>query len=96
MDVDSPVQASSPSAENKTPAVNGTNGVKKDDEAPAPPPHKSPSPPARPTPEEAEAFKTAGNTFYKNKEFRKAIEEYSKGRLSAETRGSAVLTCFSH
>lgn len=61
------------------PSSNGnTNG-----EAPAPPPHKSPpaspeAPPA-PTPEDAEAFKTTGNKFYKAKEYRKAIEEYTKG-----------------
>ena len=60
---------------NSTPVVNG--------EAPAPPPHKSnptsPATPAAPTPEDAEAFKAAGNKFYKEKNYKKAIEEYTKG-----------------
>ncbi|TVY47552.1 DnaJ-like protein subfamily C member-like protein [Lachnellula occidentalis] len=52
------------------------------EEGPAPPPHKSnpssPTAPAAPTPEEAEAFKNAGNKHYKAKEYKKAIEEYTK------------------
>jgi DnaJ family protein C protein 7 len=65
-----------------TPPVNGSNGTA-DAQAPTPPPHKSPpaspeAPPA-PTPEDAEAFKTAGNKLYKAKEYKKAIEEYTKG-----------------
>jgi DnaJ family protein C protein 7 len=65
-----------------SPKVNGTNGTS-NVEGPVPPPHKSnptsPAPIAAPTPEEAEAFKTAGNKFYKAKEYKKAIEEYTKG-----------------
>jgi DnaJ homolog subfamily C member 7 len=62
-----------------------TNGRKDsvNGEGPVPPPHKSnptsPVPIAAPTAEEAEAFKTAGNKFYKAKEYKKAIEEYTKG-----------------
>ena len=52
-------------------------------EGPVPPPHKSnptsPAPAAAPTTEQAEEFKTAGNKFYKAKEWKKAIEEYTKG-----------------
>lgn len=63
--------------------VNGTNGAP-NGEGPVPPPHKSnptsPAPVAAPTPEEAEAFKAAGNKFYKAKEYKKAIEEYTKGK----------------
>lgn len=63
------------------PKINGTN--KTEDEGPVPPPHKpnptSPVAAPAPTPEDAEAFKTAGNKFYKAKEYRKAIEEYTKG-----------------
>lgn len=61
-------------------ATNGTNG-----QAPAPPPHKSPptSPAATLTVEDAEAFKTAGNKFYKAKEYGKAIDEYTKGQLAS-------------
>ncbi|UNI14029.1 hypothetical protein JDV02_000710 [Purpureocillium takamizusanense] len=49
------------------------------DEAPAPPPHKSnPSSPV-PTPmEDAEAYKAAGNRFFKERIYSKAIEQYTK------------------
>lgn len=76
-----------------TPKVNGRkdssanipNGSA-DSQGPVPPPHKSN--PSSPTPvvytvEDAEAFKTAGNKFYKAKEWRKAIEEYTKGTIVA-------------
>lgn len=68
------------------PQTNGANGTDEMDAVgPVPPPHKSnPSSPvavAPPTPEDAEAFKTAGNKFYKAKEYKKAIEEYTKGDL---------------
>jgi len=66
-----------------SPKVNGTNGSV-NTEGPVPPPHKSnptsPTPAAAPTLEEAEAFKTAGNKFYKAKEYKKAIDEYTKGK----------------
>lgn len=64
------------------PSGNGVNGAAKG-KAPTPPPHKSaptsPAPAAVPTAEDAEAFKTAGNKFYKAKEYKRAIEEYTKG-----------------
>ncbi|KAH6897204.1 hypothetical protein B0T10DRAFT_179603 [Thelonectria olida] len=49
------------------------------DEAPPPPPHKSnPSSPT-PTPrDDAESYKAAGNRFFKEKNYAKAIEQYSK------------------
>ncbi len=94
MDVDS--SAAQPVADQKenmpgsfggTNCANGT-ADKMDvdtDEAPVPPPHKSaPASPVEkpaPTPEEAEAFKNAGNTHYKAKEYGKAIVEYTKGKL---------------
>ena len=65
-----------------TPKTNGMDGSTKE-AGPVPPPHKSnptsPAPAASPTAEEADAFKTTGNKFYKAKEYKKAIEEYSKG-----------------
>jgi DnaJ family protein C protein 7 len=91
MDIDSdgPAAPSSPAPQSNMPGSfdipksNGTNGST-NGEGPVPPPHKSnptsPVPPAAPTPEEAEAFKTAGNKFYKAKEYKKAIEEYTKGK----------------
>lgn len=69
-----------------SPKTNGSSAAKDantNGDAPAPPPHKSnptsPAAAAPPTPEEAEAFKANGNKFYKNKEYKKAIEEYTKG-----------------
>jgi DnaJ family protein C protein 7 len=75
--------------ESPTPKSNGTNGPvnppkDKDQEGPTPPPHKSnptsPTPAPVPVVDEAEAFKAAGNKFYKAKEYKKAIEEYTKGK----------------
>ena len=93
MDVDSegpngaptspPPQANMPGAFD-SPKPNGTPAAS-NGEGPVPPPHKSnPTSPAAaspPTVEEAEAFKAAGNKFYKAKEYKKAIEEYTKGML---------------
>lgn len=81
-DADAPSSPQSPMPGSfDTQKVNGSaNG-----EVPAPPPHKSSpsSPVAAPvTPEEAETFKNEGNTFFKNKEYRKAIESYTKGMTS--------------
>lgn len=109
VDTDVHAQPSSPPAEkipgafNSAPnGVNGTTDKDKDSMdvdsgAPTPPPHKSPptSPVAAapPTPEEAEAFKNAGNKHYKAKEYRKAIEEYTKGTFIQRTHtGNVILT----
>jgi len=82
---DAPASASTPApapAPVPAPKMNGTpvNG-----DGPVPPPHKSnptsPAAPVAPTPEDAEAFKAAGNKFYKEKNYKKAIEEYTKGTL---------------
>ena len=54
-----------------TPAQNG-------DTAPVPPPHKTPSTPP-PSTEDAEAFKAAGNKYFKAGDYTKAIAEYTKG-----------------
>ncbi|KUJ21035.1 TPR-like protein [Mollisia scopiformis] len=76
-----------PTFETPTPKTNGTNGPangpkEKEQEGPTPPPHKStptsPTPAPGPAVDEAEAFKAAGNKFYKAKEYKKAIEEYTK------------------
>jgi DnaJ family protein C protein 7 len=93
MDIDSEVPNGAPSSPSTqqtvpgafdAPKVNGrrdsTNG---EAQGPVPPPHKStpssPAPAPVPTAEDAEAFKTAGNKYYKAKEYKKAIEEYTKG-----------------
>ncbi|KAH6606837.1 dnaj domain containing, partial [Trichoderma cornu-damae] len=79
-----PKSSSNPSAQKNfaVPIPNGSmtpNGSMDNDEAPTPPPHKSnPSSPI-PTPvEDAESYKTAGNRFFKEKNYSKAIEQYSK------------------
>jgi DnaJ family protein C protein 7 len=91
MDIDSegPNAPSSPPPQTNMPGAFDTpktNGTKANGEGPAPPPHKTPtSPPAAPpaaTPEDAEAFKTAGNKLYKAGDYKKAIVEYTKGTSS--------------
>ncbi|CRK47451.1 hypothetical protein BN1723_007548 [Verticillium longisporum] len=59
-------------------AVNGNeNG--NDEDAPMPPPHKSnPSSPVPTAEDEAEAYKAAGNKFFKEKDYKNAILQYSK------------------
>lgn len=87
MDVDVEAPSSMPGSFD-SPKANGVNGNHADEEtgAPEPPPHKSnPASPAQdapPTPEQAEAFKALGNKYYKAKEYGKAIDEYTKGRLN--------------
>jgi DnaJ family protein C protein 7 len=57
-------------------AVNG--------EGPVPPPHKSnPSSPIPTTEEEAESYKAAGNRFFKEKDYKNAIIQYTKGKLDS-------------
>jgi len=82
---------SSPSVNNVPgafPQQNGkVNGEKKEDAAPRPPPHRTPTspPPAKnptsppaPTPADAEAFKASGNKYFKAKDYANAIREYTK------------------
>lgn len=59
-----------------------TNGTKEptNDEGPAPPPHRSnPSSPVPTTADEAESYKVAGNKFFKERDYRNAIIQYSRG-----------------
>lgn len=69
-----------------SPEISKTNGVNSapTEDVPPPPAHKSgPSSPEAEilTAEDAEAFKLAGNKFFKAKDYKKAIEEYTKGAL---------------
>lgn len=74
---------SSPAPANGEPVTPKTNGVNGDsaheDEAPTPPPHKE-SPKDETPAVDAEACKAAGNKFFKAREWKKAIEEYTKGK----------------
>ena len=72
---------SSPVNGTTTPKTNGVNGEKHEG-APQPPPHKEAK--QESSPEEAEAFKAAGNKFFKAQEWRKAIDEYTKGKIISE------------
>lgn len=86
IDQDGPTSAVSssppPMSPTMVPATNGVNG----DASPMPPPHRvptkqSPSPPPAPAPPpvDAEAFKAAGNKYFKAGEYGMAIKEYTKG-----------------
>lgn len=55
---------------------NGVNGTE-EERSPTPPPHRSNSS----STEEADSFKLAGNKFFKDGDYRRAIEEYNKGRF---------------
>lgn len=57
-----------------------TNGHANRSQAPTPPPHKSnPSSPTPTSEDDAESYKAAGNRFFKDRNYPKAIEQYSKG-----------------
>lgn len=59
-----------------TPEVQQPNGVNgKEEDSPTPPPHQSTAASA----DEADSFKLAGNKFFKDGNYRRAIEEYNKG-----------------
>jgi DnaJ family protein C protein 7 len=68
MDIDSPA---SPSQN-----TNGVNGAQTD-RTPTPPPHKSNGSVA-----EADSFKLAGNKFFKDGNYNRAIEEFTKGEYA--------------
>jgi DnaJ family protein C protein 7 len=95
MDIDrEPVNgASSPPAQNASaqsnfsvPIPNGTSH----DEPPAPPQHGSnPSSPILTPQDDAESYKAAGNRFFKEKNYTKAIEQYSKGMLGQKKNDPA-------
>ncbi|KEQ96206.1 hypothetical protein AUEXF2481DRAFT_64813 [Aureobasidium subglaciale EXF-2481] len=67
---------------------NGTadKAAQNGDAAPAPPPHKTPTTPP-PSTEDAEAFKAAGNKYFKAGDYTKAIQEYTKA-VEADTKSS--------
>ncbi|KAK8049859.1 hypothetical protein PG994_011589 [Apiospora phragmitis] len=79
-----PGEASAPPKKKVTVPINiptNTNGTKEptNDEGPAPPPHRSnPSSPVPTTEDEAESYKAAGNKFFKERDYRNAIIQYSR------------------
>lgn len=66
-----------PENANGTVNVNGVNGDHGDEKSPTPPPHRVPI--AEKPSIDAEAAKTAGNKFFKAKDYSRAIVEYTKG-----------------
>ncbi|KAK3701495.1 hypothetical protein LTR37_015469 [Vermiconidia calcicola] len=80
------------------PSSNGVNGdagaeqtSSEEERGPAPPPHKSsPQPPEMPK-VDSEACKASGNKFYKEKQYQKAIDEYSKA-IDASPKSSTYLS----
>ena len=62
---------------------NGTNGTQ--ERSPTPPPHKSSG-----STDEPDSFKLAGNKFFKDGDYRRAIEEYNKGMLLSPNRSLSV------
>lgn len=68
MDIDPPQESQ--------PQQNGTNGT--EDRSPTPPPHTSSG-----STDEADSYKLAGNKFFKDGNYRRAIEEYNKGMYPA-------------
>lgn len=95
MDVDPPTSPPSSSSPPPQPAqpqpqsafsVPITNGTKKtngESAAPPVPPHRSnPSSPVPSPEDEADAFKAAGNKYFKEKKYADAIKQYDKGKPS--------------
>ncbi|EGP91264.1 uncharacterized protein MYCGRDRAFT_66104 [Zymoseptoria tritici IPO323] len=84
-----------PEAPGAFPTTNGTNGnhQTQEEEKPTPPPHgkTTPPPPREIRPEDAEAFKAAGNKFYKAGQYAKAIEEYTQA-IEANWESSTYLS----
>lgn len=77
MDLDNE-RPSSPAMPDQQPSpavVNGTQEAHEGQRNPTPPPHRSPPPQTDP----GEAFKLAGNKFYKAGDYERAIQEYNKG-----------------
>ncbi|ERF76193.1 hypothetical protein EPUS_07393 [Endocarpon pusillum Z07020] len=62
--------------ENANGTVNGVNGDHGDEKSPTPPPHRVPIPEKASI--DAEAAKTAGNKYFKAKDYSRAIAEYTK------------------
>ncbi|ETS76119.1 hypothetical protein PFICI_11506 [Pestalotiopsis fici W106-1] len=86
MDIDSSAPPSSPpqtsSSNGTVPVSSPTNGRKTpptNGDGPVPPPHRSnPSSPVPSPADEAESYKNIGNKFFKEKDYKNAILQYSK------------------
>ncbi|KAL1297002.1 hypothetical protein AAFC00_004597 [Neodothiora populina] len=79
---DEDIATPSPASASPAPQTNGAA-------APPPPPHGS-SPPPQPS-VDAEAYKAAGNKFFKAREYEKAVQEYTKA-VQAEPQNATYLS----
>lgn len=80
----SPPQQAQPQPQSafSVPITNGTKHANGGSAPPVPPHRSNPTSPS-PTPlEEAEAFKAAGNKYFKEKNYADAIKQYDKGKMS--------------
>lgn len=77
-------QRSSMDIDPQEPQNNGVNGT--EERSPTPPPHQPNSASA----DEADSFKLAGNKFFKDGNYRRAIEEYNKGMCFIISQGLRV------
>ncbi|OQE30133.1 hypothetical protein PENFLA_c003G06238 [Penicillium flavigenum] len=78
-------QRSSMDIDSQGPQNNGVNGT--EERSPTPPPHQPNSASA----DEADSFKLAGNKFFKDGNYRRAIEEYNKA-IEINPNSSAYLS----
>ncbi|KAJ5487770.1 Heat shock protein DnaJN-terminal [Penicillium desertorum] len=78
-------QRSSMDIDSQGPQSNGVNGT--EERSPTPPPHQPNSASA----DEADSFKLAGNKFFKDGNYRRAIEEYNKA-IEINPNSSAYLS----
>jgi len=85
--MDTSMDSSRPATPDEQPSVNGANGLNgnhSENEAPRPPPHRTPTDTPKKSEaelkQEAEAAKEEGNKFFKSKQYEKAIAEYTKGK----------------
>ncbi|KAJ5959784.1 Heat shock protein DnaJ N-terminal [Penicillium vulpinum] len=78
-------QRSSMDIDSQEPQKNGVNGT--EERSPTPPPHQPNSASA----DEADSFKLAGNKFFKDGNYRRAIEEYTKA-IEINPKSSAYLS----
>ncbi|KAF2718260.1 TPR-like protein [Polychaeton citri CBS 116435] len=97
---DSDPMETTPAPKSPVPAPSESNGeaenpAGEEERPPQPPQHRSPPPPDTNSDskkrDEAEGFKQSGNKFYKNKQYRQAIQEYGKA-IEADPSSSTYVS----
>jgi DnaJ homolog subfamily C member 7 len=72
-------------------AEDATSSKDRDEKSPTPPPHRVPPAPKV----DPEACKAAGNKFFKAKDYDRAVQEYTKGKIGSGRVLLCILTCCS-